>query len=87
MQGSANQMVPPMPHGHMMGMNQIHSGSVPSNVLQQPPHGGFPNGMPNIQGPSGPSAPGQMYPPMGGPFNRGQPVQMPMVPALNPYQV
>ncbi|MCL7045952.1 hypothetical protein MKW94_027503 [Papaver nudicaule] len=87
MQGSANQMVPPMPQGHMMGMNQMHSGSgngMPN--IQQPPHGGYANGMPNIQVPSGPSGPGQMYPPMGGPYNRGQPIQMSMVPGLNPYQ-
>ncbi|KAI3919089.1 hypothetical protein MKW98_016642 [Papaver atlanticum] len=52
MQGSTNQMVQPMPQGHMMGMNQMHSGSVPANALQQPPHGGYASGMPNIQGPS-----------------------------------
>ncbi|KAI3876860.1 hypothetical protein MKW92_035909 [Papaver armeniacum] len=86
MQGSMNQMVQPMPQGHMMGVNQMHSGSVPANGLQQPPYGGYASGMPNIQGPSGPSVPGQMYPPMGGPYNRGQPVQMSMVPALNPHQ-
>ncbi|KAI3851375.1 hypothetical protein MKW92_009806 [Papaver armeniacum] len=36
MQGSANQMVQPMPRGHMMGMNQMHSGYVPANAPQQP---------------------------------------------------
>ncbi|KAI3847964.1 hypothetical protein MKX03_030591 [Papaver bracteatum] len=86
MQGPTNQMVPPMPQGHMMSMNQMHSGSVPANALQQPPHGGYANGMPNLQGPSGPSGPGQMYPSLGGPYNRGQPVQMSMVPGLNLYQ-
>ncbi|OVA07847.1 WD40 repeat [Macleaya cordata] len=84
MQGSANQMSP-MTQGHIMGLNQMHSGSVPNNALQ-PPHGGFANGMPNIQGPPGASGPGQMYPPMGGPFNRPQPGQMSMVPGLNLYQ-
>ncbi|XP_026410823.1 uncharacterized protein LOC113306054 [Papaver somniferum] len=39
MQGSMNQTVPPMPYGHMM--DQMHSGSVPANALQQPPHGDY----------------------------------------------
>ncbi|KAI3915558.1 hypothetical protein MKW92_043705, partial [Papaver armeniacum] len=63
MQGSANQMVQPMPRGHMMGMHQMHSGYVPANAPQQPPHSVYASGMPNIQGPSGPSGPGQLYPP------------------------
>ncbi|XP_026403613.1 uncharacterized protein LOC113298934 isoform X3 [Papaver somniferum] len=85
-QGSANHTVQPMPQGRLMHMKQMHSRSVPADALQQPPHGGYANGMPNIQGPSGPSGPGQMYPPLGGPYNHGQPVQMSMVAALNPFQ-
>ncbi|KAI3840695.1 hypothetical protein MKW92_012683, partial [Papaver armeniacum] len=85
-QGSANHMVQPMQQGRLMHMKQMHSRSVPADALQQPPHGGYVNGMPNNQGPSGPSGPGQMYPPLGGSYNHGQPVQMSMVAALNPFQ-
>ncbi|KAF6145395.1 hypothetical protein GIB67_034165 [Kingdonia uniflora] len=74
MQGSVNQMVPPLPQGHIMGMNPMHS----SNNLQ-PPSSGFGNGMPSMQG----GATGaQMYP-ANGAFNRGQPGQFP---GLNTYQ-
>lgn len=77
-----NQMAPPMPQGPYMGMNPMHSGSLPSGG---PPTaiGGYPNGM-NIQGPS--AAGGQMYP-GSGPFNRGQAGQMPMMPGFSPFQV
>lgn len=73
MQGTMNQMVHQLPQGHYMGMNP------------PPPVGGFPNGMPNMQGPSNASG-GQMYP-HGGTFNRAQSGQMPMLPGYNPYQV
>ncbi|GAY48628.1 hypothetical protein CUMW_113150 [Citrus unshiu] len=75
MQGSMNQMAPPMQQGHYMGMNPMHSGGgAPPQV------GGFPNGM---QGPPNSSGP-QMYP-QGGAFNRPQ-GQMPMMPGYNPFQ-
>ncbi|XP_002513065.2 flowering time control protein FY [Ricinus communis] len=82
MQGTMNQMVPPMPQGHFMGMNQMHSGSLPTSAA--PPVGGFPNGLPNMQGPS--NATGAPMYPQGGPFNRPQGGQMPMMPGFNPYQ-
>ncbi|KAK0574803.1 hypothetical protein LWI29_029373 [Acer saccharum] len=79
MQGTMNQMGPPMPQGHYMGMNQMHSGS------GGPPQvGGFPNGLPNMQGQQNPSGP-QMYQ-QGGGYNRPQGGQMPMMPGFNPYQ-
>ncbi|TQD81275.1 hypothetical protein C1H46_033207 [Malus baccata] len=77
-QGTMNQMGHPLPQGHFMGMNPMHSGSIPTSG------GGFPNGMPNMQGPTNASGP-QMYP-QGGTFNRGQPGQIPMHPGYNPYQ-
>ncbi|XP_043701520.1 flowering time control protein FY isoform X1 [Telopea speciosissima] len=83
MQGSANQMAPPLPQGHIMGLNPMHSGSIPTNGIP-PPIGSFANGMTNIQGPSNASG-AQMYP-MGGAFNRNQAGQLPMVPGLNAYQ-
>ncbi|XP_050233671.1 flowering time control protein FY [Mercurialis annua] len=82
MQGAMNQMVPQMPQGHFMGLNQMHSGSLQTNAA--PPGGGFPNGMPNMQGPSNTGG-GQMYP-QGSPFNRPQGGQMPMMPGFSPYQ-
>ena len=84
MQGTMNQMVPPMPQGHYMGMNPMHSGSLPTSGAPQQV-GGFPNGLPNMQGPSNASG-GPMYP-QGGAFNRTQPGQMPMMQGYNPYQV
>ena len=48
MQGTMNQMVPPMPQGHYMGMNPMHSGSLPTSGAPQQV-GGFPNGLPNMQ--------------------------------------
>ncbi|CAL2237538.1 unnamed protein product [Prunus armeniaca] len=83
MQGTMNQMVHPLPQGHYMGMNPMHSGSIPTSGASAP-IGGFANGMPNMQGPSNASG-GQMYP-QGGAFNRGQPGQIPMHPGYNPYQ-
>ncbi|KDP40523.1 hypothetical protein JCGZ_24522 [Jatropha curcas] len=82
MQGTMNQMVPPMQQGHFMGMNPMHSGPLPTSAA--PPVGGFPNGLPNMQGPSNATG-GQMFP-QGGPFNRPQGGQMPMMPGFNPYQ-
>lgn len=82
MQNATNQMVPQMQQGHFMGMNPMQPGSMPSGGV--PPVGGFPNGMPNMQGPPSTSGP-QMYPPAGA-FNRPQGGQMPMMPGLNPYQ-
>ena len=82
MQGNMNQMVPPMPQGHFMGMNAMPSGSgLPGNI----PPGGIPNGLLNMQGPSNASG-SQMFQPGGG-FNRPQTGQMQMMPGLNPYQV
>ncbi|XP_010276573.1 PREDICTED: flowering time control protein FY [Nelumbo nucifera] len=83
MQGSANQMVPPLPQGHIMGLNPMHSGSIPANSIP-PPIGGFASGMSNMQVPSSASG-AQMYP-MGGQFNRTQGGQMPLVPGLGTYQ-
>lgn len=79
-----NQMAPPMQQGHYMGMNPMHSGPLPTSGAP-PPVGGFPNNMPNMQGPPNASS-GQMYP-QGGGFNRPQMPQMPMMPGYNPYQV
>ena len=76
-----NQMVPQMPQGHFMGMNPMHSGSLPTSG-GPPQAGGFPNmqqGPPNTGG-------GPMYP-QSGAFNRPQAGQMPMMPGYNPYQV
>ncbi|GLT38491.1 hypothetical protein SLA2020_127380 [Shorea laevis] len=73
--GSMNQMGPPMPQGHFMGLNPRQGA---------PPGGGFPNSLPNMQGPTNAGG-GQMYQ-QGGAFNRGQPGQMPMMPGFNPYQ-
>ncbi|KAH1046119.1 hypothetical protein J1N35_036903 [Gossypium stocksii] len=82
MQGTMNQLPPSMPQGHFMGMNPMHSGSLPTSVA--PSVGGFPNGMQNMQGP-GNMGGGQMYP-QGSGFNRAQGGQMPMMPGYNPYQ-
>ncbi|MBA0571062.1 hypothetical protein Golob_004656, partial [Gossypium lobatum] len=82
MQGTMNQMPPSMPQGHFMGMNPMHSGSLPTSG--GPSVGGFPNGMQNMQGP-GNMGGGQMYP-QGSGFNRAQGGQMPMMPGYNPYQ-
>ncbi|XP_021663252.1 uncharacterized protein LOC110652065 isoform X1 [Hevea brasiliensis] len=78
--GTMNQMVPPMPQGHFMGMNPMHSGSLTTSAA--PSVGGFPNGLPNMQGPSNATG-AQMYP-QGGSFNRPPGVQMPMMPGLIP---
>ena len=83
MQGTMNQIVPPLPQGHFMGMNPMHSG--PLSTSGVPPVGGFPNGLPNMQPPSNASGP-QMYP-QGGTFNRPQAGQMSMMQGYNPYQV
>ncbi|KAM7509086.1 hypothetical protein LguiA_019539 [Lonicera macranthoides] len=82
MQGAMNQMVPQMPQNHFMGMNPMHSGSIPQGSA---PSGGMPNGMQNMQGPSNASGM-QMYTP-GGAFNRPQGGQMPQMQGLNPYQM
>ncbi|KAK9128936.1 hypothetical protein Syun_017733 [Stephania yunnanensis] len=81
--GMQNPMAPPLPQGHLMGLNPMHSAPMGSNGIQ-PPSGGYPNGMTNMQGPSGATG-GQMYQP-GGAFNRGPPGQLPMVSGLNAYQ-
>ncbi|KAI6704276.1 hypothetical protein NL676_013412 [Syzygium grande] len=83
MQGTTNQMVPPVPYGHYMGMNPMHLGSLPSSG-GPPPVGGFPGSMPNMQGQS--SGGGAQMHPAGGPFNRPQGGQMPMMPGFNPFQ-
>uniref|UniRef100_A0A2P2LTC1 Uncharacterized protein n=1 Tax=Rhizophora mucronata TaxID=61149 RepID=A0A2P2LTC1_RHIMU len=80
MQGAMNQIVPPLPQGHFMGMNPMHTGSLPTSAA--PPVGGFPNGLPNMQGPS--SASGYQQ---GVSFSRPQGGQMPIMPGFNPYQV
>lgn len=80
MQGTMNQMVPPMPQGHFMNMNNpLHSGSSGGA-----PPVGIPNGMQSMQGPSNASG-NQMYP-QGGAFNRPQAAPMPPMPGLNPFQ-
>jgi polyadenylation factor subunit 2 len=79
MQGTMN-----LPQGHFMGLNAMPSGSL-STSGAPPPVGSFPNGLPNMQGPSNASGP-QMYP-QGGMFNRSQGGQMSMMPGYNPYQV
>lgn len=76
-QGAMNQMGNPMPQGPFVGMNQMHSGP-PSGG---PPLGGFPNNLPNMQGPSNTNYP------QGASFNRPQGGQMPMMQGYNPYQV
>lgn len=73
-----NQIVPPMQQGHFMGMNPMHSGSLPTSGA--PPVGGFPSGLQNMQGPSNSGGP-PMYQ-QGGAFNRA-----PMMPGYNNYQV
>lgn len=80
MQGAMNQMVPPMPQGHFMGINPMHSGSLPTSGASP---GGFQNGPPNMQGPSNAGG-AQMYP-QSGAF-RPQAGQMSMMPGFNPYQ-
>ncbi|KAF5469828.1 hypothetical protein F2P56_010387 [Juglans regia] len=82
MQGTMNQ-IPPLRQGHFMGMNPMHSGSLPSSG---PPSqvGSFQNGLTNMQAPSNAGGP-QMYP-RGGIFNRPQAGQMSMMPGYNPYQ-
>ncbi|XP_043811849.1 flowering time control protein FY isoform X2 [Manihot esculenta] len=82
MQGTMNQMVPPVPRGHFMGMNPMHSGSLSTSAAA--PVGAFRNGLPNMQGPSNATG-NQMYP-QGGSFKRPQGGQMPMMPGFNPYQ-
>lgn len=79
-----NQMVPPMPQNHFMGMNPMHSGSMPTSGAP-PSVQGFQNSLPNMQGPANASG-APMYP-QGGGFNRTQAGQMPMTPGFNPYQV
>ncbi|KAK9154693.1 hypothetical protein Sjap_002173 [Stephania japonica] len=81
--GMQNPMAPPLPQGHHMGLNPMHSAPMGSNSMQ-PPSGGYPNGKANMQGPSGATG-GQMYQP-GGAFNRGPPGQLPMVSGLHAYQ-
>lgn len=77
MQGAMNQMGPPMPQGHYVGMNQMHSGPTSGG----PPIGGFPSNMPNMQAPSNAGFT------QGGSFNRPQGGQMPLMQGYNPYQV
>ncbi|KAG8391130.1 hypothetical protein BUALT_Bualt01G0155900 [Buddleja alternifolia] len=81
MQGGMNQMGPPFPQGHLMGMNHMPLGSGPPGNM---PPGGIPNGLPNMQGQPNPSG-NQIYQPGGG-FSRPQGGQMPMMPGMNPYQ-
>ncbi|KAK8505768.1 hypothetical protein V6N12_024751 [Hibiscus sabdariffa] len=81
--GTMNQMPPPLPQGHYMGMNPMHSGSLPTSG-GGPSVGGFPSGLQNMQG-SANMGSGQMYP-QGGAFSRAQGGQMPMMPRYNPYQ-
>ena len=79
MHGAMNQMVPQMPQGHFMGMNPMHSGSLPTSGAP-PQVGGFPSGLQNMQGPSNTGGP-PMYQ-QGGAFNRA-----PMMPGYNHFQV
>jgi len=79
MQGAMNQMGTPMPQGPYVGMNQMHSGSLPTSG--GPPLGGFPGNLPNMQGPSNANYP------QGASFNRPQGGQMPLMQGYSPYQV
>lgn len=81
MQGSVNQVGSSLAQGQLMGVNPMHSGSVPNNNVQTP-SGGFANGIANSQPPPG-GLP--MYTP-GGAFNRQQPAQYSLGPGLNAYQ-
>ncbi|KAJ6831487.1 flowering time control protein FY [Iris pallida] len=83
MQASANQMISPMPQAHMMGLNQMHSGPLPTGSIQ-PNMGGFASGMTNIQGV--PGAGGVQNFPMGTVFNRPQGGQMGQIPGLSSFQ-
>ncbi|KAI9115396.1 hypothetical protein K1719_013715 [Acacia pycnantha] len=74
MQGAMNQMRGPVPQGPFVGMNQMHSGSLPTS-------GGFPNNLHNMQGPP----PNAGYP-QGGSFNRPQGGPMPLMQGYPPYQ-
>ncbi|RDY05028.1 Flowering time control protein FY, partial [Mucuna pruriens] len=78
MQGAMNQMGNPIPQGPYVGMNQMHSGSLPTSG--GPPLGGFPSNLPNMQGPSNANYP------QGASFNRPQGGQMPLMQGYNPYQ-
>ncbi|CAK7336538.1 unnamed protein product [Dovyalis caffra] len=81
---------PLLPHPHLPRPPQMPPHGMPSPIPSSMPGpmppvgGGFPNGLPNMQGPSNATG-GQMYP-QGGPFNRPQGGQMPMMPGFNPYQ-
>ncbi|GAB2265225.1 hypothetical protein Dimus_000293 [Dionaea muscipula] len=83
MQPTGNQMVPPMPQGHFMGINSMQSGSLQASGVPQSV-GGFPSGLSNAQGSSNTGGP-SMYPPTGA-FNRPPSGQLPMMSVLNPYQ-
>ncbi|XP_039046087.1 flowering time control protein FY-like [Hibiscus syriacus] len=83
MQGTMNQMPPPLPQGHFIGATPRHTGSFPTSG-GGPSVGGFPNSMQNMQGAPNMGG-GQMYM-QGGAFNRAQGGQMPMRPGYNPYQ-
>lgn len=80
MQGSTNQMIPPMPQSHMMGMNPMHSGPVHNNSVP-PTIGNFANGIANTQGLST-----QQTYQLGGVFNRTQTGQFGPAPGLNAFQ-
>lgn len=81
MQGSANQMITPLPQAHMMGLNQMHSGSLPTSSIP-PTMGGFTNGVTNIQG----APTGMQNFSLSSVFNRPQGAQVTPVPGLNTYQ-
>ncbi|KAL0923094.1 hypothetical protein M5K25_007139 [Dendrobium thyrsiflorum] len=77
MQGSANQMISPLPQAHMMGLNQMQQPiPIPNNNLQ-PSMGGFAGGLSNLQ--NAPNSVVQNFP-MGGLFNR------PPAGMINPIQ-
>ncbi|KAK1293635.1 Flowering time control protein FY [Acorus calamus] len=77
LQGSANQMISPMPHG----MTPMQSGQLPSGM--PPGIGGFANGMSAMQGP--PSGGGAQNYQLGGAYNRPQGGHLAPIPGL-PYQ-
>lgn len=79
LQGSANQMMSPLPH--MANLNHMNSG--PVNSSNVPSTFGNPNT--NIQGASNPS--GLQNFQLGGPFNRPQAGNLTSIPGLNAYQV
>ncbi|PKA58619.1 Flowering time control protein FY [Apostasia shenzhenica] len=82
MQGSANQMMSPLPQAHMMGLNQMQPGAIPNSNIQ-PAMGGFAGAaMPNLNPPNS----GLQNFPMLGLFNRPQGGQVGPIQGMNAFQ-